>query len=449
MTDEHTPDQAGGFDVQAKSRHFDIVRVSATRIARFFGYTLNIEMKRAAGREPLVAHVVGLPAKNRLDLTPVTARQATGRSCARLSEILAACREDPDTWGAVMGAVNGGYFVFIERLACRARNFQPRHTRVGDPVGLFATNGRIVGLPLYGRAALMRDASGAWRMARPTLRDIAVILHPPGRGAPVHIIPEIINDPAAPAHCVAAFTPAFGKSAPGAPNTACLSFIGDKLVSARARGPAPVPVNGAVLRVPLALLDSAPFADLKNGCAAEYAMSPHGMDRLGHVHQALECGPRLVRGGQVADVTPEFLADQGFAPGTPPFPAFNSVLTHYKILAPRMVVGLNEKNDLFLLLFEGRQPGVSQGVTLGEAAILARALGCTEALNLDGGASAQIILGSESLNVPQLGEGQAWMKKALALLNRAATPGTLPAPGDLGDGAERTIGDALLIVARP
>jgi hypothetical protein len=104
---------------------------------------------------------------------------------------------------------------------------------------------------------------------------------------------------------------------------------------------------------------------------------------------------------------------------------------------------------LFLLLFEGRQPGVSEGVTLGEAAILSRALGCTEAINLDGGASAQIILGSESLNTPQLGEGQAWMKAALALLNRAATPGTLPAPGDLGDGAERTIGDALLIVARP
>ena len=97
-------------------------------------------------------------------------------------------------------------------------------------------------------------------------------------------------------------------------------------------------------------------------------------------------------------------------------------------------------------VFEGRQPGVSEGVDLTEAARLMVEAGCRCAVNLDGGASAELILGGGALNVPQLGADKKWLERGLDLLNLRARPGTLPRSEQIGGGDERAIGDAVLVV---
>jgi hypothetical protein len=73
-------------------------------------------------------------------------------------------------------------------------------------------------------------------------------------------------------------------------------------------------------------------------------------------------------------------------------------------LNPRTVVGLAPKDKLVLLLVDGRQPGVSEGMTLREIGdLLRRDYGVTDALNLDGGGSTTLCLADPApriANVP-------------------------------------------------
>jgi exopolysaccharide biosynthesis protein len=62
-------------------------------------------------------------------------------------------------------------------------------------------------------------------------------------------------------------------------------------------------------------------------------------------------------------------------------------------------VGYN-KNYSFLVEVDGRQPGLSVGMNLIELAELMRALGCTDAMNLDGGGSSTFWLQGKIMNSP-------------------------------------------------
>jgi len=66
---------------------------------------------------------------------------------------------------------------------------------------------------------------------------------------------------------------------------------------------------------------------------------------------------------------------------------------------PRSAVGWND-TYLFLVLVDGRQPGLSEGMTLTELARTLRGLGCTEAINLDGGGSATLWADGKIRNSP-------------------------------------------------
>ncbi len=60
---------------------------------------------------------------------------------------------------------------------------------------------------------------------------------------------------------------------------------------------------------------------------------------------------------------------------------------------PRSAIGYDAKRQrLIFLVVDGRQPGVSEGVTRHELAELMRKRGATEALNLDGGGSSQLAI---------------------------------------------------------
>ncbi|HYN89779.1 MAG TPA: phosphodiester glycosidase family protein, partial [Ardenticatenaceae bacterium] len=74
-------------------------------------------------------------------------------------------------------------------------------------------------------------------------------------------------------------------------------------------------------------------------------------------------------------------------------------------LHPRTAVAVNETGEtLWLIVVDGRQPGYSEGVSLGELAEVTVGVGAFRALNLDGGGSTTLVVagrpGPKTLNAP-------------------------------------------------
>lgn len=68
--------------------------------------------------------------------------------------------------------------------------------------------------------------------------------------------------------------------------------------------------------------------------------------------------------------------------------------------SPRTVVGIRADGTTVLAVFDGRRPGVSEGVTLPEAARYLVTLGAVEAMNLDGGGSSTMVAQDRVRNSP-------------------------------------------------
>lgn len=68
--------------------------------------------------------------------------------------------------------------------------------------------------------------------------------------------------------------------------------------------------------------------------------------------------------------------------------------------APRTAVGQLDSGKILIYVVDGRQPGWSAGVTLGELAELFLARDAADAINLDGGGSSTLVIGDEVINRP-------------------------------------------------
>jgi hypothetical protein len=144
--------------------------------------------------------------------------------------------------------------------------------------------------------------------------------------------------------------------------------------------------NTLVLSLGPGLLERVPAVKAGDVIQISTATTPS----LTGVQMAIGGGPQLVTNGKATP--PE-------KPETLPRNAPYSVRALYE-RHPRSAIGFS-KSHFFLV--EGRQPGLSMGMTLEELANYLVKLGCTEALNLDGGASAQLMLGGQVMNSPAHG----------------------------------------------
>ncbi|MBM3838418.1 MAG: phosphodiester glycosidase family protein [Verrucomicrobia bacterium] len=102
------------------------------------------------------------------------------------------------------------------------------------------------------------------------------------------------------------------------------------------------------------------------------------------VQTALGGGPQLVRAGEVQSISQSFFDHR----------------SHQR--HPRTAIGWNSKY-FFLVAVDGRQPGLSMGMSLPELAAYMARQGCEEALNLDGGGSVEFWLEGNILNSPCYG----------------------------------------------
>ena len=104
----------------------------------------------------------------------------------------------------------------------------------------------------------------------------------------------------------------------------------------------------------------------------------------GSIKHALGAGPNLVTGGRI-DVTAE---EERFQPDI------------VQGRAPRSALGLTGDNRLLLVTVDGRQPERSIGMELEELAELMVGLGAVSAMNLDGGATARLLVRGFNMNIP-------------------------------------------------
>ena len=140
-----------------------------------------------------------------------------------------------------------------------------------------------------------------------------------------------------------------------------------------------IPENALLLAEPADTKDSqSKLSKLAVGTRVTVRMLVR-MNRQPDIREAVTGLPILVIGGQVA-ITGE--------------------LTDYiKQRHPRTAVCYNEQSTMFVVV-DGRQPKLSVGMTLEELADLMVSLGCTEAMNTDGGGSTEMAVSIPQKNSP-------------------------------------------------
>jgi hypothetical protein len=262
-----------------------------------------------------------------------------------------------------------------------------------------------------------------------------------GRLVPTDLEPLTLGgvNVAAAADTVTLYTPAFGPTAPApAGPTTMLSLrnvepagplrvgqttmveITDLTEQLTGSAPGPIPPGGALLAGRGTAADS--LRDLwhrvQTGEVSSRAFLR--LDTDAGVAESLGGSPILIRDGVrwFADAANDFTRGR----------------------QPRTLVGWNPAGQKLLVTVDGRQPGTSVGMTLGEAADLLLSLGATDGINLDGGGSTTFVAAGAVVNTPS---DVAVRRGSGEVIEH------LPSPGQAVIGhVERPVTSALAVVPR-
>jgi len=274
----------------------------------------------------------------------------------------------PSAWGRPMAAVNGDLF-----------NNHPDYP--GDPEGLQIAHGELVSGPSPTRACFWLDGEG-----NPQRGDVTaqfVVTWPEGKAMPFGL-----NEARA-ADAAVLYTAAVGTTtrAPGG------------------------------LELILEQEGSGPWLPLQIGqtyTARVGALNPNGNSPLTNGSLVLSLGPELLASlpapavGTVLQLstatTPSLTSVQTAIGGGPTLVAGGKARewSGLRLRHPRTAIGWNQES-LFLVVVDGRQLGLSAGMTFNELAEYLVKLGCQEAIGLDGGGSATCWAYGMVVNSPSQG----------------------------------------------
>lgn len=255
--------------------------------------------------------------------------------------------------------VNSSFFI-MDPIDCRTP-----YDHVGTPFGLFVKDGNVVQPPLFSREALLVRQDGRVTVEQPHVRDLAVkignhtFIH--GQNARFYSRPE---------H---AFSP-LGKQA--------LVIVGQR-VEAVCPGRTGIPCSGFVVcpDVP---------CELRPGETVTYG----GMEQILF---GIQVGNSILKDGvKTTRFLSRFYNIRKL--WTTPFPPSLYPLDFRKAKAARIALGADSEGKPMLLWAEGAAklghiPGTdSCGASLSDMARLCEAVGMVNAVNLDGGGSAQLLV---------------------------------------------------------
>jgi hypothetical protein len=327
----------------------------------------------------------------RLDLRQVdlTTDLALGDRQGR-GTVLAAARRR-----RAIAAVNAGFFALHN----------------GDPLGPLRVDGELVSDGSQGRAtaALVEDGRGraTWLFDR---ASVAVTLAAGKAGT----IPVDGVDTTRAVGALMLYTPRYGPHTDTAPTG--IEWVlepapgGGFVVKDRRwhLGRTPIPRRGAVLSYG-GLTPAAPLDKLAAGArvALRETWQPANgpADRWRSAVDVVNGAGLLRRGGEdVRDWAPEHLA--------------KAFLGRH----PRTMFGVDGAGHAWLVTVDGRQPDVSAGMSLVELQRLARRIGLTDALNLDGGGSTTMVVAGNVVNQPSDPTGARTVSDVLLVLPRTGRP---------------------------
>ena len=248
-------------------------------------------------------------------------------------------------------AINGGFF-------------KPQS---GVPLGTLMINKKLITGPIYDRVAMGIFENG-YEVGRVQLNAKIT-----GNGQTIKI--DNINQPRMLSSYILAYTPDWGTYAPASPQYGVqLQVVGNKITEVSSN-PLFIPKDGYVIVGPKSKLNkliSAKNVDIKISTNPKW-------DNVKHI---ISGGPYLVKDKQIyIDMTAQKLQSIGGR-------------------NPRTAIGYTKDNDLVLVAVDGRE-GSSIGLTLQELATLMKDLGCTNAINLDGGGSTVMYVNGQIVNHPK------------------------------------------------
>lgn len=255
-------------------------------------------------------------------------------------------------------------------VAINGTYFKPQ---TGVPLGTLMINGKMYTGPIYNRVAMGIFDDG-FDMAR-------LELNAQVKSFKGNIKVDNINQPRMLSTHVIVYTPEWGNFAPPSPKYGKqIAVENGKVISIGAQA-MPIPHNGYVIVGPderLAKLYKAKHVDLDIKTIPNW-------DNVKHI---ISGGPYLVKNGEVfVDMTEQKLGAIGGK-------------------NPRTAIGYTQDGNFIMVAVDGRE-GASVGLTLKELAWFMKSIGCTNAMNLDGGGSTVMYVNGRVVNMPKVKGGIA------------------------------------------
>ncbi|WP_406447316.1 phosphodiester glycosidase family protein [Streptomyces sp. NBC_00876] len=329
-------------------------------------------------------------------------------------------REKTSQLAAAAGAtaaVNAGFFVL-----------DPNAGAPGDPAGVGVYDGRLLSEPVNGRPGLViRDTGRRSSVSRFTWKGRVL-----GRDASqpldgIDRVPGLIRNcggtaddtpTSLPLHDVTctdhdelvAFTPEYGRQTPHGDGLEAVLDTHGRVLELRSPRGGPLPDGGSSVQATGSrVAELAALAPVGRPLRVERTLRDGDGRKvsLSSTTSILNGGPELVRDGRL-HVTPT--ADGMVQPGNA---SFYYGWMHKR--NPRTLAGVDAAGRTVLVTADGRSTD-ALGLSIPESAAVARALGLRDAINLDGGGSTTMVVGSEVINAPSDAAGERPVGDALLIL---------------------------------
>ena len=290
-------------------------------------------------------------------------------------------------YGAI-AAVNAGFF----RTAGTYR---------GEPAGVLVVDGRLISEPLDGRAAigLIRSAIGAGIIFG-HLKFSGYVESDRGRRSSI----SGLNRPRG-AEELIVYTPEFHRTTLTTPGGVEAIVRRNKIIRVRdGEGSSAIPADGFVISAcgsarkwVLANLSAGSRVRMDSNVAPVESEMAESWKRAAFI---VGGGPQLIKDARVAitfeaeKIAPRFVTDRH----------------------PRTAIARLRDGRMLVATVDGRQPGVSAGMSLPDLADLLLEFGAREAINLDGGGSTTMVVKGQVVNIPSDQTGERPVSDAILVL---------------------------------
>jgi len=276
-----------------------------------------------------------------------------------------------------LAAVNGGFFHMTGLLA-------------GDCDGTLQIDGRLLSEPDRGRGTVgFYDSDGTVHAVFGRLSFRGEVRIEDGATIPL----DGVNRAREPEEIVL-YTPEFHRTTLTQPGGAEVLLEDGRITAIReGLGSSPIPPGGAVLSIGeerareiVRKLRPGMTVEIRTGVVP---LLPDPDGEWGKAQFMSSAGPLLLwNGTRLAEPEKESIS-----------------AVFYLARHPRTAVGAKKDGTLLLVTVDGRRPEESVGMSIPELTDLMLELGCTSAVNLDGGGSTTMVIGDQIVNQPSSSSG--------------------------------------------